>query len=159
MAVLSTNQFKQSSVVGQLDLVTNPNPSVLTALWNPSGTGTLIPGEGVILDDLGASDYTGVVPIVDKRALTTDAIEGVVIYDAKKATKDPGDYVQVIRKHGVVVMEASAAILRGAKVALVFASPGQVVTQTTEALFGKALDKAFAAGDLIRVEVLAEGVV
>lgn len=155
---LLTNQFKQTNTVGVLDLTTNPNPFVMSVRLDPAITGDVIPGEGVILTDLGASDSIG-IPIIAQRSADADAIEGVVIYDTKSATKTGNDIVTVAKKNAVIFMEASAAILRGAKVALVLASPGQVVTQTTEALFGKALDKAAATGDLIRVEVLSEGVV
>lgn len=155
---LYTNQFKQSNVVGVLDLTTNPNPFVMSAKLDPAITGDVIPGEGVILTDLGASDAVG-DPIIDQRSADADAIEGIVIFNNKKATMTGGDIVTIAKKHAVIVMEASAAISRGAKVALVLATPGQVVTLTTEALLGKALDKASAAGDLIRIEVLAEGVV
>lgn len=156
--MLYTNQFKQSNAVGTVDLNTNPNPFIMTVQYQKGGTGNLVPGEGVILDDLGASDYNG-VPQIDKRALDADAIEGVFIYDPKRAVAEPGTRITIAKRGAVVFMEASAAILRGAKVALVLASPGQVATQTTEALFGKSLDKASTAGDMIRVEILADGVV
>lgn len=156
---VTTNQFKQSNTIGSLDLTTNPNPSVMYCKWNPTATSTLtlVPGEGVILKDLGASDSVG-LPIVDKRAADANAIEGVAIFDNKLAKKSPGDIISVAKFGAVVFMEASAAILRGASVALVLATPGQVVTTTTETAFGKALDKASAAGDLIRIEILSQGV-
>jgi hypothetical protein len=155
---LNTNQFEQTNIVGVLDLTTNPNPFVMTVRIDPALVGDVIPGEGVILTDLGASDAVG-PPFVDQRAADANAIEGAVIFDTKSATKQGGDLITIAKKNAVIVMEAAAAILRGAKVALVLASPGQVVTLTGEALFGKALDKAAAAGTLIRIEVLAEGVV
>lgn len=153
----TTNQFSQTNSVGTLDLTTNPNPSVMTVLYNPGSSNNIIPGEGVKLVDLGVSDAIG-PPIVDQRALDSDAVEGIVLMDQKKATKEPGDLVSIARRGAVIFQEASAAIARGAAVALVLASPGQVVTRTTEILYGKALDKASAAGDLIRVEVLQRGV-
>jgi hypothetical protein len=154
---LYTNQFKQSQVIGVLDLTVNPNPFVMSARIDPAQTADISPGEGVILTDLGASDAVG-IPFVDIRTDDADAIEGAVIFNNKKATVTGGDIITIAKKHAVIVMEASAAILRGATVALVLATPGQVVTATTEAVFGKALDKASASGDLIRVEILAEGV-
>ncbi len=157
---LYTNQFKQTNEVGVLDLTTNPNPFVMTVLYNPGGAGgDIVPGEGLILKDLGASDYSGNIPVVDVRALDADAIEGVFIYDNKRATAEVGARITIAKVGAIIVMKASAAIVRGAKVALVLLSPGEVVTATTEAVFGKALDKAAAADDLIRVEVLANGVV
>jgi hypothetical protein len=157
---ITTNEFKQKNAIGTLDLTTNPNPSVLYCRYDYTNlaTATIIPGTGLILVDLAGNDAIG-PPIVDTRTLDADAIEGVLIYDPKKATKDIGDVVAVAQFGAVVFMEASAAISRGAKVALVLATPGQVVTLTTEALLGKALDKAAAAGDIIRVQILAQGVV
>lgn len=157
---LLTNQFKQTNEVGVLDLNTNPNPFVMTVLYNPGGAGgDIVPGEGLVLKDLGASDYSGNIPVVDVRAADATAIEGIFIYDNKRATAEIGSRITIAKAGAVIVMKASAAIARGAKVALVLATPGEVVTLTTEALFGKALDKATADGDLIRVEVLANGVV
>ena len=156
---MNINQFKQKQVVGSLDLTTNPNASVMTVLYNPGGVGgDIVPGTGLVLKDLGATD-PNTIPIVDVRTADATAIEGVLIFDVKSATKEIGNRVSIAKKGTVIVMEASASISRGAKVSLVLASPGKVVTTSTEALFGKALDKAKVTGDLIRVEVLAEGVV
>lgn len=157
---VNTNQFNQTRSVGDLDLTTNPNPPIYTAQYNKAGAGgDIIPGTGVKLVDLGASDFVGVLPIVDVRTGDADAIEGILIYDPAKATKSIGDRVSIAGKGAIIVMEASAAIARGAKVALVLAAPGEVVTLGGEALLGKAMDKAAADGDLLRVQVLAEGVV
>jgi len=158
MSDFLTNQFKQTNAVGVLDLTTNPNPSVMTVLYNPIGVASdIVPGTGVKLVDLGANDAIG-LPIVDVRTSDADVIEGVVIFDTKKATKEISDRIAIAKKGAVLFLEASAGILRGAEVALVLASPGEVVTQTTEIVLGKALDKASAAGQLIRIEVLSEGV-
>jgi len=155
---LYTNQFKQGNAVGTLDLNVNPNPFSMVVQYQSGGTGNLVPGEGVILDDLGASDYNS-LPQVDKRALTADAIEGVVIFDPKRASATPGTRITIAKKHAVVFMNSGAALLRGAKVELVLATAGNVITQSAGALFGKALDKATAADELIRVEILTDGVV
>jgi hypothetical protein len=155
---LNTNQFKQGNVVGTIDQATNPDGTVMTVLYNPGGSGgSIVPGTGVKLVDLGASD-ANTNPVVDVRALDADVIEGVVIFNTKFATIPVGERITIVRKHGVVFMEASAAIVRGAKVALVLATPGTVVTQTTEAVFGKCLDKATASGQLVRIQVTNEGV-
>lgn len=155
---LSTNQFKQGNVVGTIDQATNPDGSVMTVLYNPGGAGgSIVPGTGVKLVDLGASD-TNTNPVVDVRTADADVIEGVAIFNTKKATMDIGDRITIVKKHGVVFMEASAAIVRGAAVSLVLATPGTVVTNTAEAIFGKCLDKATAAGQLVRIELTNEGV-
>lgn len=153
-----TNQFKQTQSEGVLDLGTNPNPFVMYCRYNPVGIGgDITPGTGVKLVDIGANDAEG-PPIVDVRTLDADVIEGVYVLDPRNATKGIESMLSVAKKGAVVTFEASAAIARGAKVALVLASPGQVATQTVETVLGKALDKATASGELIRVEILAEGV-
>ena len=156
---LQTNSFRQTQLVGQLDLTTNPNPAITPVTYNPSGVGgDIIPGTGLILTDLGVADSIG-DPIVDVRAADADAIYGVLVFDTKGGTKEIGDRITVAKVGSIIVMNSNAAILRGAKVALVLATPGDVVTQGAEALFGIALDKASAADDLIRIEVKAQGYV
>lgn len=148
------NQFKQTKVVGDIDLSVNASPNRFTCTFvdasDTDGT-TLVPGEGVILKDLGSSDVAGIPPIVDERASDNDAIFGVKIYDTKKNASVSEDIVQIAGKGSVVYMNAGAAIARGARVALVLATPGNVVTATTESEVGTALDKAAASGTLIRV--------
>lgn len=155
---LNLNQFTQTPVVGMLDPACNPNPSVMQVRFNPGATSTLRiqAGEGVVLSDLGASDVNG-VPIVIQRATNATAIYGVKVYDTKKGEIEPGEVFSVAMEGSTIVMEASAAIVRGALVALVIASKGKVVTRTTEEILGIALDKAAADGDLIRVKITARG--
>lgn len=148
---LNQNQFTQVKIVGELDLRVAQNPSVFPFRIDPDSAGAdIVPGTGVILADGGANDPLG-LPLVDERSADGDAISGVIIYSTKQSKYQPADPVQVAGRGSVIVMEASAAISRGADVALVLASPGQVVTQTTETVLGTALDKASASGDLVRV--------
>lgn len=158
MSTQNMNQFKQTASVGMLDLQTNPNPAVMTVRHNSeaTSTNTIVPGEGVKLVDLGADDPGG-VPFADKRAADSDGIKGVKILNPKQNAVPVGDVFEIAGQGAVIFMEASAAIARDALVALVIATAGQVVTRTTEEVFGIAIDKAFAAGDLIRVEVTARG--
>lgn len=145
---VTINQFGQSNIIGSLDLTMNPNPSFACRYYHASEE--IVPGEGVILVDRGASDTPG-APIVTKRSADANAIFGVNIFDAKNASKASGKMIQIATSGMVITMEASAAIARGASVALVLATPGQVVTRTTETILGKALDKASASGDLVRI--------
>jgi hypothetical protein len=149
------NQFKQAAAVGEVDLQTNPNPNIFTArFYDVSATAltTLVPGEGTILVDLGASDFGG-VPIVDERAADSDTIFGIKTFSTKKNDAESNDIVQVAGSGTVIWMNAGAAIVRGASVALVLATPGNVITRTTETIAGTALDKATGANQLIRVLV------
>lgn len=146
------NQFSQNAEVGELDLQTNGNPATFTVKLSPSyAGGGMVPGEGAKLVDLGGSDIKGVNPIVDVRALDADAIFGVKVSNTKKNTNEAGEIIQVAGAGAVMWLNAGAAILRGANVALVLATPGNVVTATTETVLGVALDKATAADQLIRV--------
>ena len=151
------NQFKQTPVVGSVDLQTNANPAMFTCRFKDvsAGGATLVPGEGVKLVDLGASDFVG-PPIVDERA-TTDVIFGVKLFTTKENTAEDGDIVQIAGDGAVVFMNAGAAIVRGAKVELVDATPGNVITSAgTNRILGIALDKATAADQVIRVLVKEE---
>jgi hypothetical protein len=155
---INMNQFKQGVAIGQLDPSCNASDAVMTLRYNPAGSGNIIPGEGLKLIDQGASDVGG-VPLADKRTADADAIFGVKIFTAKDNTEAPGRTIEVARQGAVIWMQASAAIVRGAKVALVLATPGQVVTLVAQAQFGVALDKASGANVLIRVLVTAGGFV
>ena len=148
------NQFNQTPVVGDLDLQTNPNPATFTCLFkdkSETADTTMVPGEGAKLIDLETADISGVNPIVDERALVSDPIFGVKIFNTKKNASVDGELVQIAGEGAVVFMNSGAAILRGAKVELVLATPGNVVTYSSGSEFGTALDKVSAADKIVRV--------
>jgi len=146
------NQFGLNTEIGQLDLQANGSPAVFTCKLSPSyAGGGVVPGEGVDLVDLAASDIKGINPIVGVRALTTTAIFGVKISNTKSNTSAKGDIVQIAGPGSVIWLNSNAAIVRGASVELVLATPGNVVTRSTGTTLGRALDKASAADELIRV--------
>lgn len=153
MANQNLNQFNQAPVVGDLDLTTNANPFVFTCRFvdvsATAGT-TLVPGEGVLLVDLGASDSVG-PPIVDERAANTDVIFGVKLYTTELNASETNSRVQIAGSGSVVYMNAGAAINRGAAVELVLATPGNVITQATGTTLGTCLDKATAADQIVRI--------
>lgn len=147
------NQFNQSAEVGELDLQTNPNPATITCKFkdvSATADTTLIPGEGAKLIDLGGSDIIG-PPIVDERALVGDPIFGVKVFSTKKNAAVDGEMVQIAGKGAVMFMNAGAAIVRGAEVQLVLATPGNVVTYASGSKLGICLDKATAADQIVRV--------
>ena len=155
MATQNQNQFDQGPILGDLDLVTNANPFVFTCRFVDASatTGTvLVPGEGVNLVDLGANDSEG-PPIVDERAANTDAIFGVKRYVTETNQSESGSRVQIASTGAVIWMNAGAAIPRGSEVELVLATPGNVIVQSTGTTLGRALDKATAADQLIRVRI------
>jgi hypothetical protein len=155
---LYTNQFSPTAYPGQLDLQTNPNPFVLSCRYDPQDTegNTLLAGEGVLLKDLGANDAAG-LPIIGKRTGNNDIIFGAKVARTKNNTSAVGDVVEIAGEGAVIYMECSGAILRGARVALVLATPGQVMTKVDGYQeFGFALDKG-SNGQLIRVRITDAG--
>lgn len=153
MSLQNMNQFKQTQIVGTLDLSSNINNAITCRFrYDDSSADTLLPGEGVKLVDLGVNDSVG-PPIVDERALDADVIFGVKLYTPKKNTSEVGEIVQIARPGDIVNMNSGAAIARGAEVALVLATPGNVITKTTEAVLGIALDKVAGANEIVRVQI------
>lgn len=154
MSTQNMNQFRQTAIVGELDLATNPNPNVFTCRFKDASStdGTeLSPGEPCKLIDLGSDDIVG-PPIVDEMADINDGGSfGVCVYSTKDNNNTDGALVQVAGEGSVMWLEASAAIARGASVSAVLASPGEVVTATTGDILGIALDKAAGDGSMLRV--------
>jgi len=154
MSNQNMNQFTQTPVVGELDLQSNPNPAIFTCMFKDASETddtTMVPGEGAKLKDLGASDILGINPIVDERALVSDPIFGVKVFSTKKNAAVDGEIVQIAGEGAVIFMNSGAAILRGAIVQLVLATPGNVVTHASGSHLGVALDKASAADKIVRV--------
>ena len=149
---INMNQFGQSILPGQLDLQVGGLGPAFTFRIDPDSSETDIGIVGLKLVDGGANDPLG-VPLVDVLAADTEVPFGVRIYDAKQGFVQPGEIVQVSYDGNVQYMEASAILSRGAEVALVLASPGQIQAKGTDALFGRLLDKSFAVGDIVRVLV------
>ena len=161
MSNQNMNQFKQTAVVGELDLQTNPNPATFTCLFkdkSETAATTLVPGEGAMLVDLDTADVAGILPIVDERGAVGDPIFGVKIFTTKKNDSEDGDIVQIAGEGAVIFMNSNAAFLRGAKLSLVLATPGNVATiAATGEVVGIALDKATAADQIVRVLIKPEG--
>ena len=159
-ATQNANQFAQAALPGSLDLQTNPNPEVITCRLSPSSSYTNgIPGAvPVKLVDLGGSDTDG-VPIVDVADALTDLTYGVSVIMTKAGATLPGETIQVARRGSVVRMGAKAAINRGLQVITDAAVGGlvQTIVGKTGKVLGLTLDKATAANQLIRVEILCDG--
>lgn len=151
--MVNMNQFTKSVFAGQLDLNVGGLNTSFTMRIDPDSAGANIEaGEGLKLVDGGANDPNG-VPLCDVLAADTEQSFGVRIYDAKSGVVQPGEIVQVSFDGCVQYMEAAAALARGSSVQLVLATPGQVAAKAAGALFGRLLDKSFAAGDIVRVLV------
>ena len=149
---LNSNQFNQGPIAGQLDLQVGGLGPAFTLRIDPDSAETDIDIVGLKLVDGGANDPNG-VPLCDVLAADTEVPFGCRIWTAKQGLLQPGDPVQVSFDGNIQHMSAAAAMNRGALVQLNVLIPGQVVAKTTGALFGRLLDKSFAADDLVRVLV------
>jgi len=155
---LNVNQFKPTTLPGQLDLSLNPTPNVYTCRINPASATTGVKaGQGLKLADLSTSDVNG-VPIVDVQAADTDVILGCRVFDVKNGLVTKGNVVQVAGEGAVVWLYGKTTMNRGTAVALDTAIPGGVIALTTgKYVFGVLLDKVVTAGDLVRVKITANG--
>lgn len=139
------NQFAISQEKGAMDLRFNPN--VVSAQIDSAEAATLVPGQGVKMVDSANG-----VPKLIKCALNTDDVFGVLPFDQRRSSFVALDYVEVAAMRGnVIVMEASAAIARWARVMLVISGSKVVTASGTGTVIGRAYDKAAGSGSLIRV--------
>lgn len=149
----SVNQFALGNETGRLTLGVNTN--VFPAKVYPSSTAVIVPGMAVRLIDSADSE------ILIDAAAATDKIFGFVTYSSKQlpfgATSN--NIVEVASATCSMYMETNAAIARGALLEYVAPASGngpRVVTSAgTNKIVGIALDKATAAGALIRVNILS----
>lgn len=149
---LNINQFALTPVQGQLDL--QPEGATISCQIDASSAGNLVAGQAVkIVDNAGG------VPKVVEAAADSDDIFGFLNYDVKDNDYDAGTQVEVSFFRGnIMFMTASAAIARNAKV-MVVVSGSKVATRAGGGIcIGRAIDKAAADGDLIRVVIDLPGV-
>jgi len=151
---LNINQFALQAIQGMVDLKVGPSNLIAVDI-DSSSAGGLVPGQAVKIVNVA-----GGIPNVVECALNSDDVFGFIVYDIKNQTFSAGDKATVAFARGTAVyMTASAAIVPNAKVAIVIAS-NKIVTATTGMMVvGRALDKASADGDLIRVIVDLPGAV
>jgi hypothetical protein len=139
---LISNSFTIDPIKGQL--TSDPNFDTFSCQVDTDESGTLVPAQPVVLVD-AAGDQIPVEAI----SAVDDAIFGFIPANFKINEYEALDQVKIVRR-GVMFMEASAAIARGADVEVVI-SGTKVATQSSGTTIGTALDKAAADGDLIRV--------
>ena len=114
-----------------------------------SSTDYFTPGMAVKLIDSTSKE------IVVDEATGTDSVYGFVVYQAKNPnTVAKGEHVVIAKRDDIMVMEAGAAIVVGAKVEI--AANQKVITSAgTNTIVGLCLEKAAADEDLIKVEILS----
>ncbi len=145
MTTLNQNQFTQIAVQGMLDL--RFNASTISCEMDTTTAGAIVPGTAVKI-----VNSAGGIPKVVECDIDTNDVFGFINYDLKQKTFNAFDRVEVSFFRGnVMYMTASAAISRNAQVAIVIANDKIVTATSTQRIVGRALDKAAADGDLIRV--------
>ncbi len=150
---ISQNQFALIPVQGQLDLMISQN--TIAAQIDSSSAGGLVPGQA-----LKMVDSAGGLPKLVECSSAADAVFGFANYDLKQATFGAGDRLEVsAMRDNVMYMTASAAIARDASVMVVIASKKVATATATNRIIGRALDKASADGDLIRVIIDLPGAI
>ena len=145
-ATLGQNMFSQVPVQGMLDSA--PQPSTLPCRVDSSSGGGLVPGQAVKM-----VDKAGGTPFIVECDVDTNDVFGFLEYNIKNQTFEVGDPCDVAMGRGnIMYMTAGAAIARWAKLEIVVASK-KVLTHAGggQRVIGRALDKAAADGDLIRV--------
>ncbi len=143
----SVNQFGMTPVKGDLDLLFQGG--VITCSVVSTQVAALVAAQAVKLAD----DYAP-VPAVASLAADTDSSFGFVIRTVKDQSFPALARLEVALAGSVMLMEASAAIARGAKLEFTSATNKVKTNAGTNPVCGFALDKAAANGDLIRVWIL-----
>lgn len=144
----NSNQFRQSALLGQVDLISGPN-NVLSVRIDPASVATqaqLRAGSPMKIVDKAGSEI-----IVDAAAVT-DLADGVIIYNPRKNLYAAGDVIEIGCAGTVVYLETSAAVARGVRVQSATAT-GEIATRAGagNCAIGKMLDKPTAAHQLARV--------
>jgi len=147
-----SNQFIQSAEKGQLALLESIN--LLNAKVDTGETETLVPGTAVKIKDVA-----GPVIIVEQVDADTDDIFGFVPYSVKKNEYVANDMIKIAFDNTVMIMEAGAAIARGADVEFAVASIKVITSAGVNKVVGKCLSKAAADGDLVAVLIKTPAIV
>ena len=138
-----SNQFLQTNEKGALDLAKNEN--LFDCRIDPASVATLNGGA-----PLKIVDVAGERIVVDLATLAADDIFGFLPLETKTNEFIASNLIRCAINLSVMVMEASAAIARGADLEIV-PTGVKVATNAGGTSIGRALDKAAADGDLIRV--------
>jgi hypothetical protein len=144
------NQTRPTSEKGMLDLGVNWN--LFDCRIDPASVADFTSANAFAFKIV---DVAGKSIMVDLATANSDDIFGFAPYEVRKNTYEKGDFIRLASKSTVMKMEASAAIARGAKVEIV-PTGSKVATQSSGNVIGRALDKAAADGDLIRVLISVE---
>lgn len=139
------NQTRPTSEKGMLDLAINWN--LFDCRIDPASVADFSDANGFAVKIVGVA---GKSIMIDLATAAADDIFGFLPYEVKTNSYAAGDFVRVASFFGVMKMEASAAIARGADLEIV-PTGNKVVTKAGGTSIGRSLDIAAADGDLIRV--------
>lgn len=144
---VSQNTFAQAPIQGLLDMRFNPN--TLPVQIDSSSAGSLVPAQAVKMVDSAGGE-----PKVVECTADTDDVYGFINYDQKSRSFEPYDKAEISALRGnIMYMVASGAISRNAQVMIVVASTKVATATSGKRVVGRALDKAAADGDVIRVVI------
>lgn len=147
-AVLSPNQFAQSSIAGTVDL--RFAPFTVAVQIDASQVGSIYAGAPV---KIVAQSAANAVPKVVACSASTDECYGFLNYDIKTIAFQAGYRAEVSMTGNVIYLYATGAITQGSQVQLDVTNNGvaQLVGSSGANVVGWAFDGAAAMGSLIRV--------
>lgn len=148
-AGVQQNQFALNPIVGMVDL--RFSDDTIAVQIDASQVSSLAAGSAVkMVDSIGG------IPKVVGCAANSDNCLGFINYDIKSQQFVAGDKAEISLAGNVMYLAAVGAISRGARVQLDLSYIGGVKTITTSSgasIVGFALDKATAAGQLVRIKL------
>ena len=152
VSVLSQNLFQQASYIGVLDQRFNYNSTPV--MIDATQSGAIYSGCAVKV----VSGSTTGVPKVIACVADTDVVFGFINWPLKDLSFIAGSPCEISQTGNVIFLYATAAISTGQQVTLDVTTQGGVgplVTDSGANICGYAFSPATAAGQLIRVKVLA----
>lgn len=147
--VFSLNQFKLTNQLGE---AMNVNPSTISVRISNDFAGTAALGTAIQAGyglKFVASE-TGDLPVMTEAA-SADQVDAVVLFNAKNASYEAKDVVEVALVGSIVTMQANSAMNRRQLVS--WNNVSHKIQATSTNYLGYTLDIASADGDIVRVLV------
>lgn len=142
---LNINQFAQTTVQGELDLL-GFGSDVISGQVDSAQSTALVPGQAVKM-----ATTAGGVPKFIALAANTDQTFGFVVFNLKDISYPALSKMEIALGRSVMWMTSGGAITRGAGVEVVYTTNTIITSGGTNPVVGIALDTAAASGALIRV--------
>lgn len=137
------NQFKLTNQIGE---VMNPAANVIAVRLSSTYTPAAQAGDVVKFN----ATEDGDTPVVNP-AISGDAGQAVILFNAKKATYAALDVTEAALTGTIVTMAAAAALNRRQLVSWDSVRRAVQATATNQNYIGYTLDEAAVTGDLVRV--------